>query len=77
MKWLKKFTKWFSESNRWKHFVYAIPFGIISIYLALGLAIGMEFKDHISGGKWDWIDWCCTVIGGMIGQIVTILLLSL
>lgn len=44
---------------------------------ALGLAIGMEFKDYQYNKNWDWLDWSCTVVGGMIGQILTILLLSL
>lgn len=69
--------KWFTESNRWKHFLYAIPCGALSIFFALGLATGMEFKDKQWGGKWDWLDWGCTVTGGLIGQIATILLLSL
>lgn len=68
---------WFTKSNRWKHFLYAIPCGAVSIFFALGLATGMEFKDHLWGGKWDWLDWACTVVGGAIGQICTILLLSL
>lgn len=68
---------WFTESNRWKHFLYSIPMGAISIFLALGLATGMEYKDYLWGGKWDWLDWACTVVGGAIGQICTILLLSL
>lgn len=69
--------KWFTESNRWKHFLYAIPCGALSIFFALGLATGMEFKDKEYGGKWDWLDWGCTVVGGAIGQIATILILSL
>lgn len=51
--------------------------GAISIFLALGLATGMEYKDYLWGGQWDWLDWACTVVGGAIGQICTILLLSL
>ena len=57
---MKKWFKWFTESNR-----------------SLGLAIGMEFKDYQYNKNWDWLDWSCTVVGGMIGQILTILLLSL
>lgn len=74
---MKKWFKWFTESNRWKYFLYAIPCGAISILFALGLAIGMEFKDYQYNKNWDWLDWSCTVVGGMIGQILTILLLSL
>lgn len=36
----------FKESNRWKHFVYAVPIGLIfTILCVLGAASGMEFKD--------------------------------
>ena len=48
---------WFKESNRDKHFLYAIPCGLIGTELFVaGLATGMEFKDKLYGNKWDWID---------------------
>lgn len=50
---MKKWFKWFTESNRFKHFLYAIPCGAISILFALGLAIGMEFKDYQYIKNWD------------------------
>ena len=60
---------WLNESNRMKHFLYAIPCGILcSIVFVLGLAAGMEFKDMTKGGKWDWLDFWATVLGGLIGQ---------
>ena len=65
---------WFTESNRWKHFVYAIPIGyVFTILCVLGLATGMEFKDKLWGGKYDWIDWLATMLGGLIGQTLQIL----
>ena len=65
---------WFTESNRWKHFVYAIPVGyVFTILCVLGLATGMEFKDKLWGGKYDWIDWLATMLGGLIGQTLQIL----
>ena len=40
------FIKDFKESNRWKHFICAIPIGLIlTILCVLGVAGGMEFKD--------------------------------
>jgi hypothetical protein len=30
----------------------------------------MEFKDKQWGGKWDWGDWLCTMLGGLVGQAV-------
>lgn len=75
---------WFTESNRWKHFVLGTPEGFISLMLAIGVASGMEVKDchydPINANKpiykwsfrrWDWLDWGCTVAGGMIGKIIS------
>lgn len=62
---------WFKESNRDKHFLYAIPCGLIGTELfVVGLATGMEFKDKLYGNKWDWIDWLMTMAGGLIGQTI-------
>lgn len=45
--------------------------------LSAGLAAGMEFKDRAWGGKWDWLDIAATLIGGLIGQAIQILILIL
>lgn len=66
--------KWFIESNRYKHFLYAIPCGFLTILFVLGLAIGMEYKDKLWGGKWDWLDFICTISGGIIGNIILYLI---
>lgn len=67
---------WLNESNRMKHFVYAIPCAIIAgITFVVGLAIGMEFKDYEYGNKFDWLDIAATILGGIIGQIIQILIL--
>lgn len=69
---------WFTESNRYKHFKYAIPAGLIgTILFAAGLAVGMEFKDSQTGGKFDWLDLVATLLGGFIGQILQILIIIL
>ena len=67
----KKFFGWFLESNRWKHFLYAIPAGTINLWLAIGLALGMEFKDAQHGGDFDWVDATCTVVGGFVGAALS------
>jgi len=37
---------WLTESNRLKHFLYAIPIGFIfTVLCVLGVALGLEFKD--------------------------------
>lgn len=62
---------WLNESNRMKHFLYAIPCGLLlTILFVLGLAFGMEFKDRQWGGKWDWLDILATLLGGLIGQAI-------
>lgn len=69
---------WLTESNRQKHLLYAIPVGFLfTILCVLGIASGLEFKDMQWGGKWDWLDWLATIIGGLIGQILQILIILL
>lgn len=64
---------WLTESNRMKHFLYAIPCALIgTILFAAGLALGMEFKDRQWGGKFDWLDIVATLLGGLIGQALQI-----
>lgn len=67
---------WLQDSNRQKHFLYAIPAATtLTILFALGLAFGMEFKDMEYGNKWDWLDILATALGGLIGQIIQILII--
>lgn len=73
---IKKLFGWFLESNRWKHFLYAIPAGAINLWLAIGLALGMEFKDVQHGGTFDWVDATCTVVGGFVGAALSLWLLG-
>ncbi len=69
---------WINESNRIKHLLYAIPAGaLLTILFAAGLAVGMEFKDRAYGAKWDWLDIAATLIGGFIGQVIQIGVLTL
>lgn len=67
--------KWLLESNRLKHLLYAIPCGmLLSILFVLGLALGMEFKDKQHSNELDWKDVAATMIGGAIGQLITIII---
>lgn len=69
---------WFTESNRYKHFLYAIPIGFfLTIFCVIGCAFGLEYGDYKNGGKFDWIDLISTVLGGVVGQILQILLFNL
>lgn len=67
---------WLTESNRSKHLLYAIPIGfILTILAVIGCAFGMEFKDKQHGGSFDWLDIAATILGGLIGQIIQLILL--
>lgn len=61
--------KWILESNRWKHLIGGFVLGLFLTFLcALGCGGGMEFKDWQWGGKWDWLDFAATILGGLVGQ---------
>lgn len=69
---------WLTESNRLKHLLYAIPCAFIgTIMVVVGLAAGMEFKDRMYGNKWDWLDFIATILGGIIGQLLQIIVILL
>lgn len=69
---------WITESNRMKHLVGGLALGFVLTFLcALGCAGGMEFKDQAWGGKWDWLDFLATCIGGFIGQALQLLVVWL
>ena len=66
------------KSNRDKHFLYAIPIGLVfTIICVLGVASGLEFKDKQYGNQWDWLDWLATMLGGMVGQLLQIIIILL
>jgi len=71
--------------------VLAIPEGLLlTIFFAAGCGTGMEVKDcHYdqdnankpiykwSFKNWDWLDWLCTFLGGLVGQALQILIIYL
>lgn len=65
---------WLLESNREKHFLYGIPTGFLTILFTLGIAIGMEYKDKLYGNKFDILDILATLLGGLIGQTLLMVL---
>lgn len=68
-KWYQRFADWWKASNRWKHFLFAIPLGAVcgSDFTA-GVGIGMEIKDGLYGNKPDIVDFLLTAVGGLIGH---------
>lgn len=70
--------KWLKESNRWKHLLYSIPCGfLLTILFAIGVNVGMEYKDKLRNNKFDWLDILAGTIGGAIGQLLQIILILL
>lgn len=68
-KWCKKVIRWWKTSNRWKHFLFAIPLGAVcGAPFATGVGLGMEVKDHLYGNWADFVDFLLTAVGGVIGH---------
>lgn len=73
---------WFKESNRYKHFLLAVPIGLLcnSWYMALmmGLGVGgaMDFKDKAHGGDADLIDAGMTVLGVFMVYSIQLFILT-
>nr|DAP84186.1 MAG TPA: putative periplasmic lipoprotein [Caudoviricetes sp.] len=69
LKWYEKVLQWWKASNRWKHFLFAIPLGAVcGAHFTTGVGLGMEIKDHLYGGKADFVDFALTAVGGFIGH---------
>ena len=68
-KWYKKIADWWKASNRWKHFLFAIPLGAVcGAPFTTGVGLGMEVKDHLYGNRADFVDFALTAVGGAIGH---------
>lgn len=69
VKWHEKVLRWWKASNRWKHFLFAIPLGAVcGAHFTTGVGLGMEIKDHLYGGKADFVDSALTAAGGAVGH---------
>lgn len=66
---MKKLIDWWKASNRWKHFLFAIPLGAVcGAPFTTGVGLGMEVKDHLYGNRADFVDFLLTTVGGAIGH---------
>lgn len=80
---IKKIWKWFLSSNRYKHFVGGVVVGVgadtdyCAAYSGILVASSLEYKDREWGGKWDWIDFGCTLAGVFVGRLIRMILLRL
>ena len=69
LKWHEKVLRWWKASNRWKHFLFAIPLGAVcGAPFTTGVGLGMEIKDHLYGNRADFVDFALTAVGGLIGH---------
>ena len=69
LKWYEKVLQWWKASNRWKHFLFAIPLGAVcGAPFTTGVGLGMEIKDHLYGNRADFVDFALTAVGGAIGH---------
>ena len=69
LKWYGKVLRWWKASNRWKHFLFAIPLGAVcGAPFTTGVGLGMEVKDHLYGNRADFVDFHLTAFGGVIGH---------
>ncbi|WAX07788.1 hypothetical protein BK687P4_00021 [Bacteroides phage BK687P4] len=69
LKWYEKVLQWWKASNRWKHFLFAIPLGAVcGALFTTGVGLGMEVKDHLYGNRADFVDFHLTAFGGVIGH---------
>jgi hypothetical protein len=48
---------------------------VFTILCVLGVASALEFKDKQWGGRWDWKDWWCTMLGGVTGQLIQVIVI--
>lgn len=65
----QKICDWWKASNRWKHFLFAIPIGAVcGAPFTTGVGLGMEVKDHLYGNRADFVDFFLTAVGGVIGH---------
>ncbi|QWM89945.1 putative lipoprotein [uncultured phage cr54_1] len=67
--------RWMKVSNRMLHFKYGILTGFLTIIFTLGVAVGMEYKDKLYGGKFDILDIIATLLGGIIGNVILVVVI--
>lgn len=73
---MNKIFTFLAVSNRYKHliggFIVAALAGSFyaAVYAAIVAASCLELKDRLYDSHWDWTDWLCTLLGGIIAAIV-------
>ena len=73
---MKKIITWLKSSNRGRHIVGGVLIGLgaddtyCALYAGVGVAGALELKDKLYGGKWDWVDFGCTMAGVVVGRLI-------
>lgn len=63
----------FTDKTRWQHFWVGLVLSLfLTILCTLGAMTAAEYKDKAHGGLWDWQDWACGMIGGILGQALQV-----
>ena len=66
----------FGDKTNWQHFRVGIQTAaVFTILCTLGAMSAAEFKDEQHGGKLDWTDWWFGMAGGVVGQILQLLII--
>lgn len=65
---------WLTRSDRILHFRYGLVLGFFSILLAVLAAFAKELKDEYDYQGFDWFDLLATILGGLLGQSLSLLL---
>lgn len=70
-----KIISFLKKSNRYKHLAGGFLVGILAcgaypaVYAAVIAGSCLEFKDWLHGCPWDWVDWLCTFLGGILAAV--------
>lgn len=58
------------ESDRWKHLIVGILIALVfNFETSVAATFAADYKDHLWGGKFDWLDVSAGVIGALIGAV--------
>lgn len=62
-----------SQKDKQKHFIVGALLGLFSILLAIAAGLYKEWSDKRKGGKFDPQDLLATILGGLVGQTISII----
>ena len=63
----------FEDHTRLQHFIVGIQTAVVfTILCTLGAMTAAEYKDRAHGGVFDWKDWACGMLGGLVGQLIQV-----